>query len=189
MCLGTVRIVLASLWLACTSHAWAQTAPAEKVLKGKEVTAEALVDALSLPEAGPARTRGLKPVAATDGGKPSKPSSGGKANLLVTFLTNSTQLTPEAEDILTKLAQAMKSEELAAIRFMVQGHADARGDAQANLQLSKARAEAVAAHLSSRHGISAERRQAEGRGSAEPLNKERVDAPENRRVTVISQRP
>ncbi len=182
------RIVLACLLLAGAGHAWAQTVPAEKVLKGKEVTTEALVDALALPEAGPARTRGLKPVAPSDGSKPSKPS-GGKANLLVTFLTNSTQLTPEAEEILTKLAQAMKTEELAAIRFMVQGHADARGDAQANLQLSKARAESVAAHLSSRHGIAAERLQAEGRGSAEPLNKERVDAPENRRVTVISQRP
>jgi flagellar motor protein MotB len=55
--------------------------------------------------------------------------------------------------------------------------------------LSKARAEAVAAHLTARHGIAAERLQSEGRGSAEPLNKERVDAPENRRVTVISQRP
>jgi OmpA-OmpF porin, OOP family len=175
--MNTLRILIASLLLLTASSLWAQAAPAEKVLKGKEVTPEALVDALALPDAGAARTRGLKPA------------SGGKANLLVTFLTNSTQLTADAEEVLGKLAQAMKSEELAAIRFMVQGHADARGDAQANLQLSKARAEAVAAHLSSRHGIAAERLQAEGRGSAEPLNKERVDAPENRRVTVISQRP
>ncbi|MFN7695550.1 MAG: OmpA family protein [Burkholderiales bacterium] len=186
---STLRIFFVSLLIAVAGPLWAQAAPPEKVLKGKEVTPEALVDALALPpEAAPPRTRGLRPVAAPESSKPAKPSSG-RANLQVTFLTNSTQLTPEAEEVLGKLAQAMKSEELAAIRFMVQGHADARGDAQANMLLSKARAEAVAAHLTSRHGIAAERLQSEGRGSAEPLNKERVDAPENRRVTVISQRP
>ena len=74
------------------------------------------------------------------------------------------------------------------VRFRVEGHADARGDPQANLALSKARAEAVAARLAQKHGVAAERLQPEGKGAAEPLNKERVDAPENRRVTVVSLR-
>lgn len=177
--------ILAALSLACALPlAQAQTAPEpEKVLKGKEVTAEALVDALNInePAAAP-RTRGLKPVAQS-----SKPS-GGKANLLITFMTNSTQLTAEAEDIIATLAQAMQSQALSGIRFKVQGHADARGDPNANLALSQARAEAVARQLSSKYGVAADRLSAEGRGSAEPLNKDRVDAPENRRVTVISQR-
>ncbi len=182
-----MKLLLATLLLAVSLPLCAQTAaPAEPVLKGKEVTQEALIDALALPEAAAPRTRGLKPVA-QDATRPA-PASGGKANLLITFFTNSTQLTAEAEGIVATLAKAMQSEQLAAVRFRVEGHADARGDPAANLALSKARAEAVAARLSGKHGVAAERLQPEGKGSAEPLNKERVDAPENRRVTVVSLR-
>lgn len=179
-----LRILAALALAAVLPLAQAQTPEPEKVLKGKEVTAEALVDALSInePAAAP-RTRGLKLVSSQP-----KPS-GGKANLLITFMTNSTQLTAEAEEIIATLGQAMQAPALNGIRFKVQGHADARGDPNANLALSQARAEAVARALSSKHGVAADRLSAEGRGSAEPLNKERVDAPENRRVTVISQRP
>jgi len=177
--------LLLSLTLPALGQAQEQAA-SEPLLRGKEVTAEALVDALSLPEAERPRTRGLRPVAPA---KPAAPPPPGKANLLITFLTNSSQLTPEAEGIVATLAKAMKSDALAGIRFKVQGHADARGDAQANLLLSQARAAAVARELNQRHGVAADRLESEGRGSAEPLNKQRVDAPENRRVTVISSRP
>jgi outer membrane protein OmpA-like peptidoglycan-associated protein len=176
-----------SLSLLLALPALAQPQPAsEPLLQGKGVTAEALVNALSLPEdADRPRTRGLRPVAPA---KPGAAAPAGKANLLITFLTNSSQLTPEAEGIVATLAQAMKAEALAGMRFKVQGHADARGDPQVNLALSQSRAAAVARELSQRHGIAADRLDSEGRGSAEPLNKQRVDAPENRRVTVISSR-
>ncbi|MBN8505764.1 MAG: OmpA family protein [Burkholderiales bacterium] len=178
----------ATLWAAlCMASLPAAAQSSEPVLKGKEVTSEALIDALALPAPTAPRTRGLRPVA-PDAAKPAGSAQGGKANLLITFLTNSTQLTTEAEEIVATLAKAMQSEQLASVRFRVEGHADARGDVAANLALSKARAEAVAARLSSKHGVAAERLQPEGKGSAEPLNKERVDAPENRRVTVVSLR-
>lgn len=173
--------LFAALLLTLTPCAQAQ----ETVLKGKDVTAEALIDALALPEAGAPRTRGLKPV--SPDARPA-PAAGGRANLLITFLTNSTTLTAEAEGIVATLAKAMQSDTLTGVRFRVEGHADARGDPQANLALSKARAEAVAARLAQKHGIAPERLQPEGKGAAEPLNKERVDAPENRRVTVVSLR-
>jgi len=173
---------IAALLLICVPAAQAQ----EAVLKGKDVTAEALIDALALPEAGAPRTRGLKPV--SPDARPSAAAAGGRANLLITFLTNSTTLTAEAEGIVATLAKAMQSDSLSGVRFRVEGHADARGDPQANLALSKARAEAVAARLAQKHGVAAERLQPEGKGAAEPLNKERVDAPENRRVTVVSLR-
>lgn len=171
---------IAALLLICVPVAQAQ----EAVLKGKDVTAEALIDALALPEAGAPRTRGLKPV--SPDARPA--AAGGRANLLITFLTNSTTLTAEAEGIVATLAKAMQSDSLSGVRFRVEGHADARGDPQANLALSKARAEAVAARLAQKHGVAAERLQPEGKGAAEPLNKERIDAPENRRVTVVSLR-
>ena len=50
------------------------------------------------------------------------------------------------------------------------------------------RAEAVVKYLVSKHGVLPERLQPQGKGSAEPLNKARVDAPENRRVTIVTVR-
>lgn len=181
-----LRRLLPALTLACalsfSAHSTAQTA--EPVLKGKDVTTEALIDALA-PGAGSAsRTRGFKPVAADT----ATPAAGGRASLLITFHTNSTQLTADAQRMVATLAKAMQSDALTSARFKVQGHADARGNAQANLALSQARAEAVAAQLTRRHGIAAERLLAEGRGSAEPYDIDRVDAPENRRVTIINLR-
>ena len=49
-------------------------------------------------------------------------------------------------------------------------------------------AESVAAYLVNKHGILAERLSAIGKGSSEPLNKVRGDAPENRRVTIVTTR-
>ena len=96
---------IAALLLICVPVAQAQ----EAVLKGKDVTAEALIDALALPEAGAPRTRGLKPV--SPDARPSAAAAGGRANLLITFLTNSTTLTAEAEGIVATLAKAMQSHE------------------------------------------------------------------------------
>ncbi|MBH9577750.1 OmpA family protein [Inhella proteolytica] len=166
--------------------AFAQDAAKEKVLKPKEVTTEGLIDALALPEANASgATRGFRPVA--PGEKP-KPYGPGKANLLVTFVTGSTQLSAEAEALLDKMAAAMQSDTLAGVAFRVQGHADARGDEARNKELSQGRAEAVVKYLVTKHGILDARLAAEGKGSAEPMNKQRVDAPENRRVTFVSTR-
>lgn len=158
----------------------------EKVLKPKEVTTEGLIDALALPEANATgATRGFRPVA--PGEKP-KPYGPGKANLLVTFVTGSAQLSAEAEALLDKMAAAMQSDTLAGVAFRVQGHADARGDESRNQALSQARAESVVKYLVGKHGILDARLMAEGKGSSEPMNKQRVDAPENRRVTFVSTR-
>jgi len=56
------------------------------------------------------------------------------------------------------------------------------------MTLSLARAEAVSAYLSSAHGVLPERLKPVGKGSTEPMNTTRVDAPENRRVTIVSTR-
>lgn len=165
----------------------AQASAPEKVLKAKEVTTDGLIDALALPEANATgATRGFRPVA--PGQTQSKPYGPGKANLLITFVTGSTQLSGEAEGLLDKMAAAMQSDTLAGVAFKVQGHADARGDEARNKALSQGRAEAVAKYLAAKHGILEARLMPEGKGSSEPLNKQRIDAPENRRVTFISTR-
>jgi OmpA-OmpF porin, OOP family len=156
------------------------------VLKGSQVTENALVDALAIPgpEASGA-TRGFRP--ASPGQKP-KPYGPGKANLLVTFVTGSAELTSESQAVLDTLAKAMQSDTLAGLSFRVEGHADARGDEERNKALSTARAESVARYLATKHSILPERLKPEGKGSSEPMNKARVDAPENRRVTIVSSR-
>jgi OOP family OmpA-OmpF porin len=169
----------------------AQTqAPAQTVLKGAQVTESALIDALEIapPEgsASDAKTRGFRPAnRANEPAKPPNPNAG-KASLLVTFPTNSADLTDESKGVLDTLARALQSDRLAGFSFKVEGHADARGDADRNLKLSQLRAESVAAYLVSAHGLLSERLAPIGKGSAELLNKARVDAPENRRVTIVT---
>lgn len=186
MKLAQLLTALATMaWLLNPLTALAQDTKAP-VLKGAQVTESALIDALAIEgPTGAGATRGFKPATP---GAPAKPAGPGKASLLITFLTNSAELTPESQGILDTLAKAMQSDTLAGLSFRVEGHADARGDAERNLKLSQTRAESVARYLSGKHGILAERLVPQGKGSTEPMNTSRVDAPENRRVTIVSNR-
>jgi outer membrane protein OmpA-like peptidoglycan-associated protein len=167
---------------------------AEPVLKNKDVTESALIEALGVEAPATAASggmRGFKPAAPGAGGKPSaaaKPAPG-RANLLITFGTNSSVLTGDSLGALDTVAKALQSDALAGLTFRVEGHADARGDDDSNRKLSQQRAESVVAYLVSKHGVLPERLTPQGKGAAEPLNRERVDAPENRRVTIVTIRP
>jgi outer membrane protein OmpA-like peptidoglycan-associated protein len=176
------------------------------VLKNKDVTESALIDALNVqpPRAAqlakevesaasaPGKTRGFKPAAPTAmavaAAAPTQPAGPGRANLLIVFDTNSATLTPDSQQALDTVALALQSNTLVGQSFRVEGHADSRGDAEANRKLSQSRAESVVAYLVGKHGLQAARLTAQGKGSSEPLNKERADAPENRRVTIITNR-
>lgn len=164
----------------------------ETVLKGSQVTESALIDALAID--GPAepgadaKTRGFRPAAKPGATARPAGTAAGKASLLITFPTNSSDLTGETRTTLDTLARALQSDALAGFSFKVEGHADPRGDAERNKVLSQARAESVAAYLVSKHSILPERLAAVGKGSAEPLNAARPDAPENRRVTIVTNR-
>jgi outer membrane protein OmpA-like peptidoglycan-associated protein len=180
-----IKIVIAcSALSSCVATGVLAQAP---VLKGSEVNEKALVDALMIeaPMAPGGQTRGFKP--ARPGGDAAAQKSGpGKASLLITFPTDSADITAETKTTLDTLARAVQSDALAGFSFNVEGHADARGDAGHNQQLSLLRAEAVVGYLISQHGILAERLTPVGKGSSEPLNKARIDAPENRRVTIVT---
>jgi OOP family OmpA-OmpF porin len=182
---------LVALWLGLpvVGHAQSQDAP---VLRNNEVTESSIIDALTVdaPQVATGRMRGFKPAlpgaAAPAAPAPPQKAGPGKANLLIVFATDSAALTPESMAALDTVARAMQSDALAGLTFRVEGHADARGDPASNLRLSQARAESVVNYLVSQHGILPERLVAQGKGSSEPLNKERVDAPENRRVTIVT---
>lgn len=180
----------ASLLMLCSAAtAQAQTGPAANpVLKGNQVTESALVDALAIeaPDAASGVMRGFRP--ASKPGAPPVKAGPGKASLLITFATNAADLSTDAQRQLDVMARALQTDTLAGFSFRVEGHADARGEAETNQRLSQQRAQAVVDYLVSKHGILADRLNAIGKGSAEPLNKIQANAPENRRVTFVTTR-
>lgn len=188
VCLGSAAAALVA------TPAFAQ----ESVMREGQVTERALVDALTPPQAASApqdgiRTRSFRPAvrpaatAAATATAGAAAGQAGRASILVTFVTDRADLTPPARSALDVLAAAMKSERLASVRFTIEGHADPRGNEDHNLRLSQARAEAVREYLISRHGLDAGRVDAVGKGSSNLMNKTNIAAPENRRVTIVSQ--
>ena len=170
----------------------------EKVLRENQVTQQGLIDALSpaaaakpasAAEGGEAmQTRGFKPVLRVAGtAAASAQPARASANILVTFVTASADLTPSAKKALDVLAGAMKSDKLASVKFTIEGHADPRGSEDSNLKLSQARADSVREYLMSTHGLSADRVNAVGKGSSALMNPSDPAAPENRRVTIVAQ--
>lgn len=182
-------------WIGCPAAALAQAAA--PLLSNAQVTEDALVDALAIEpayadEAASGATRGFRPAVrpGTASTKlataPAKPAAPGKANLLITFPTGSAELTPETIRVLQTLGKALQSDKLAGFAFRIEGHADPRGTAESNIKLSEERAQAVAAYLSNTLGVLPDRLQPVGKGSSEPLNPQQPDAPENRRVTIVT---
>ena len=162
------------------------------VLATSQVTEDALVDALAIEPAPPdeaasGATRGFRP-ALRPSLVPARPAAPGKANLLITFATGSAELTAETMQVLATVARALQSDKLAGFAFRIEGHADARGAADVNQKLSEERAQSVVAYLSGKLGVLAERMQPVGRGASEPLNLQKADAVENRRVTIVTTR-
>lgn len=169
----------------------------EKVLREGQVTQKALIEALapaapaaSAPDTDAPVSRSFRPAlrpAVAAAGTAAVAARPGKASILVTFVTDSAELTPRAKSALDVLAGAMKSERLAAVRFTIEGHADPRGSDEHNLKLSQARADSVRQYLMSSHALAAERVEAVGKGSTALMNPSDPAAPENRRVTIVAQ--
>ncbi len=168
-----------ALALACVGSSAVWAADTVPVLREGQATEAALVDALDPKPLTRQWKPGQRPPAATPG----------KASLLITFVTGSAVLTAPAKATLDKLAGAMVHERLAKAQFSIEGHADPRGNAQSNLQLSLARAQSVADYLVQARGLDAARLKAEGKGSSELLKPGEPAAPENRRVTIVARQP
>ncbi len=175
-----IHSLLAACMLAAALPAVGQEAP---VIGEGQAEVGTLVDALA-PKP-PIRTRGIglardraNPVAAV--------AAPAKVSLLITFEPNSAALTAASRKSLEVVGQALASDKLAPFRFAVEGHADPRGVAAANLKLSALRAESVRAYLVETMRIDGARLDAVGKGDQEPMNKVIPEAPENRRVTIIN---
>jgi len=141
----------------------------------------------------PSIVRSLKPAAAVAtralsveprSGTGSSGSEPGTVNLDIRFGNDSDRLSSAAHGQLDELAAALKSPELAPLRFRIAGHTSAAGSAQHNRQLSESRARAVRTYLIEQQGIAPERLEAVGFGADRPLPGYGPNALQQRRVEI-----
>ncbi len=103
-------------------------------------------------------------------------------DMMINFDLDSADLRPDALQTLAVFATALQDDRLEIARFVVEGHTDARGGPDYNIDLSERRAAAVAGHLVGL-GVERERITARGLGLTAPRTDDPLDA-ENRRVEL-----
>ncbi len=190
---GTVAIAILLAAAVCSSVAFAQSDPG-KVFNEATLDEAELIRALTPPPPGVrGRSIRVQPAGGGGGGRrqppvaSTTPGSGGAASVLITFETDSSDLTPQSKSQLDVVARALGSDKLSSFTFAIEGHADPRGGPDYNMKLSQDRADNVVDYLVTAHHIPRERLKAIGRGDQELLRPDLPIAPENRRVTFKTQ--
>ncbi len=107
-----------------------------------------------------------------------------RSDLMLSFDLNSANMTPGAEARARTFAQALMMEELRGKRFLIEGHTDARGARDANIDLSRRRAQTVADYLIAQ-GVDRSRVEVRGVGPDAPLPGQTRAAESNRRVEAV----
>lgn len=108
----------------------------------------------------------------------------GRADLRVTFVTGSAELTAAGQRAAQDFAAALSTPLLEGMRFTIEGHTDAVGNRDYNLDLSRKRAQAVVDYLVGK-GIDRSRFDVVGYGFDRPLEGTSAKAALNRRVEVV----
>lgn len=163
--------------------------PDTKVLKGRAVTQQNVLDALTPKPPGASRSLKVTPDGASPSSATLAATKKASASLLITFETNSAVLQSRSKEQLDVVAAALKNDRLKDFRFDVEGHADPRGTPEGNRLLSQQRAESVRDYLVGTHGVPESRLRPVGKGDVELLNTRDVAAAENRRVTIVTVTP
>ncbi len=103
------------------------------------------------------------------------------------FDTGKAELKPESDAAVGEIAKLLKNN--GTLKIHVVGHTDNAGSFDANLKLSKDRADAVVKALVARHGISAARMKPHGVASLAPVasNSTEEGKAKNRRVELVKQ--
>lgn len=103
----------------------------------------------------------------------------------ILFDVNSDKIKPESYGALRDIGNVLK--ENASVKVKIVGHTDADGDDKANMDLSKRRAAAVKEHLVKEFAIAADNLEIDGKGEAEPADKNTTSEAKanNRRVEFI----
>lgn len=156
-------------------------APTERVVAVDSVAmaaAQPQVQAATAREERPASEPAATPLA---GSAPAAAAAAPPPTLL--FATGGVSVTARMRSSLRRVAVAMRA--AGDLRLLCRGHADARGDAEANLLLSRRRADAVADLLVG-WGVGRDRLTVEALGASEPVDPSSTPAAwaRNRRVEL-----
>jgi outer membrane protein OmpA-like peptidoglycan-associated protein len=108
-----------------------------------------------------------------------------KIDLTIHFDFDSAKLKEESRPQLERLAEALKTERLATLKFQIEGHTDAQGTAAYNDALSTRRAATVVGFLT-QSGVETERLQSVGKGFRDLLEPEDPKSAKNRRVRILT---
>ncbi|MGI9500565.1 MAG: OmpA family protein, partial [Geminicoccaceae bacterium] len=138
------------------------------------------------------KTRGIRlhgndqGLAETDAGRPNaagpaEPQSFSIA-MRIQFKFDSAELTSESKTTLGQVAQVLQDDIMQDKIILLEGHADATGNARYNLDLSERRAGSVRQFLMSAYSVPGERLRAVGRGELHPFNGVDPRSAVNRRV-------
>ena len=160
---------------ASTSSGYTATRPATAAGKAPSRVAYDSGKKASAPAAGKSR-----PMTAAN----NKAIPKGRADLRVTFVTGSSELTESGQREAQKFAAALSSPLLQGMRFTIEGHTDAVGNRVSNQELSRRRAAAVVDYLVGK-GVDRSRFDAVGYGADRPLDGASPAAAINRRVEVV----
>ena len=158
-----------------------QTAPAPTMAAPQTRSFRVVRTPAPTAQPAPARTvarRNVTPV------RPVLTPGASRADLMLTFEYNSDRMTPAAQARARTFAQALLMDELKAKRFLIEGHTDARGSRDANIDLSRRRAQTVADFLVAQ-GVDRGRVEVKGVGPDEPLPGRAASAEANRRVEAV----
>lgn len=183
-----IRAIVLCAGVFAALSATAQSDPASRRPSAEEIVRQ-LKPVEAAPEA-PApdsgvRTRSFRGVVVENRPAPA-PAAPPSIDLEVNFEYNSAKLTPDARIILNNLGQALGDPALAASKFRIAGHTDARGSDDYNQKLSQARAESVAQYLIKEHNVTADRLDVKGYGRTQLLDAANPASAVNRRVQVVN---
>lgn len=103
------------------------------------------------------------------------------------FDSGKADIKPESAGALEEIAKLLRAD--AKLKLHVVGHTDSAGSLTSNIDLSRRRAAAVVASLTTAHKIAADRLRADGVGPLSPVASNRDDAgkAKNRRVELVEQ--
>ena len=140
-----------------------------------KVTAEATRPSLSAAK--PGRNRTIASSAP-------RASAAGRADLQVSFVTGSTELTAAGRRAADTFVTALSAPSLSGKKFRIEGHTDSVGSRDFNVDLSKRRAQAVVDYLAAK-GADRSRFSVTGYGFDKPIAGLDASAGANRRVEVV----
>jgi len=104
----------------------------------------------------------------------------------ILFGYKSAELTDVAKEQLRPVGEALASEKLQRLDFVVEGHTDAIGSVEYNKVLSEQRAASVREYLASAFHIDSSRMQVVGKGKSDLFDPKNPGSEANRRVRIIA---